>query len=169
MDQNNKKKIEDEKKKKLQEQRDREKMEILAKADEIKNQTFVFDNTGELALKKEIEDLSIEPVDNPEERYEIYYKIVNRLLRKYLPRGKENKKARDLIYEEKNTFLTRGHRKNAQGIRGADGRMSYIADIRELINIITEWATSQGTMFELYDKLRNINIEKGYGDPLTIK
>lgn len=48
----NKKKIEDEKIKKLQEQKEREKMEILAKADEIRNQTFVFDDTGELALKK---------------------------------------------------------------------------------------------------------------------
>lgn len=167
MDRNDKKKLEDEKKKKLQEQKDREKMEILSKADEIKNQTFVFDNTGELSLKKEIEELPIEPIDNPEERYETYYKIVNRLLRKHLPKGKENKKARDLIYEEKNTFLTRGHRKDAKGYRGADGRMSYITDIRDLINIITEWATSQGTMFELYNKLRNVNIEKGYGDPLS--
>ena len=46
--------------------------------------------------------------------------------------------------------------------------MSYIADIRDLINIITEWAASQGTVFELYDRLRNINIEKGYGDPLNM-
>ena len=164
----NKKKIEDEKIKKLQEQKEREKMEILAKADEIRNQTFVFDDTGELALKKEIEDLSIEPIDNPEERYETYYKIVNRMLRKHLPKGAENKKARDLIYEEKNAFLTRGYRKDVRGIRGADGRMSYIADIRDLINIITEWAASQGTVFELYDRLRNINIEKGYGDPLNM-
>ncbi|KAA4632824.1 hypothetical protein F3B51_28810, partial [Bacteroides ovatus] len=84
------------------------------------------------------------------------------------PKGAENKKARDLIYEEKNTFLTRGYRKDVRGIRGADGRMSYIADIRDLINIITEWAASQGTVFELYDRLRNINIEKGYGDPLNM-
>jgi hypothetical protein len=167
MEQNSKKKLED--KKKLQEQKDREKMEILAKADEIKNQTFVFDNTGELALRKEIEDLSMEPIDNPEERYETYYKIVNRLLRKHLPKGQENKRARDLIYEEKNTFLTRGHRKDSRGYRGADGRMSYIADIRELIDVISEWIVSQGTMFELYNKLRTINIEKGYGDPLNNK
>lgn len=46
MDQNNKKKLEEDKKKKLQEQKEREKMELLAKADEIKNQTFVFDDTG---------------------------------------------------------------------------------------------------------------------------
>ncbi|HCK24196.1 MAG TPA: hypothetical protein DHW31_05300 [Bacteroides graminisolvens] len=167
MEQNKKERLEEEKKKKRLEQREREKIEILAKADEIKNQTFAFDNAGELSLKKEIEDLSIEPIDNPIERYETYYKIVNSMLRKHLPKGPQNKLARDLIYEEKNTFLTRGHRKNANGIRGADGRMSYIADIRDLINIIVEWVASRGTMFELYSKLRTVNIEKGYGDPLN--
>lgn len=169
MERNDKKKLDDEKKKLIQEQKEREKMEILSKADEIKNQSFVFDETGELTLKKEIEDLSIDPIDNPDERYDSYYKVVNRLLRKYLPKGDKYKDARDLIYEEKNTFLTRGHRKGADGIRGADGRMSYLADIHELINIITVWAASQGTMFELYNKLREINIEKGYGDPLNMK
>ena len=54
MDQNNKKKLEEDKKKKLQEQKEREKMELLAKADEIKNQTFVFDDTGELSLKNRL-------------------------------------------------------------------------------------------------------------------
>ena len=39
---------------------------------------------------------------------------------------------KDLIYEEKNTFLTRGHRKDAQGIRGADGRMSYIDNLLKI-------------------------------------
>ena len=63
----NKKKIESEELKKKQEQKEREKLEILAKADEIKEQTLVFDETGNLSLKKEIEDLLSEPIDNPEE------------------------------------------------------------------------------------------------------
>ena len=41
----NKKKIESEELKKKQEQKEREKLEILAKADEIKEQTLVFDET----------------------------------------------------------------------------------------------------------------------------
>ena len=95
----------------------------------------------------------------------LYYNVVNRLLRKYLPKGDTYKDARDLIYEEKNTFLTRGHRKDAQGIRGADGRMSYISDINELVNIITEWISNKGTMFDLYTQIRDLNISKGYGAP----
>ncbi|MFS2680183.1 hypothetical protein [Bacteroides uniformis] len=39
----------EEKLRQLHEQREREKMEILAKADEIKNQTFEFDIDGELS------------------------------------------------------------------------------------------------------------------------
>ena len=55
----------EEKLRQLHEQKEREKMEILAKADEIKNQTFEFDIDGELSLKKEIEGLPIDPIDNP--------------------------------------------------------------------------------------------------------
>lgn len=39
---------------------------------------------------------------------------------------KKYKTARDLIYDEKNTFLTKGHRKSEQNIRGADGRMASL-------------------------------------------
>ena len=165
----NKKKVENEELKRKKEQKHREKLEILAKADEIKEQTFIFDDTGNLSLKKEIEELFSDPIDNPEEKYELYYKVLMKTLKRHLPKGLENKPARDMIYEEKNTFLTRGHRKNEQGIRGQDSRMSYIADIREIIVIVTEWVVTNGTMFELYDKLRNLNIEKGYGDPLVKK
>lgn len=83
-------------------------------------------------------------------------------MKKHLPKGEEYKVARDYIYEEKNTFLTRGHRKNEKGIRGADGRMAYISDINELINIITTWISNRGTMFDLYTQLRNLNRSKGY-------
>lgn len=71
----------EEKLRQLHEQREREKMEILAKADEIKNQTFEFDIDGELSLKKEIEDLPIDPIDNPEEKYQLYYKVIRRHFR----------------------------------------------------------------------------------------
>lgn len=142
-----------------------EREEILRKADEIKEETFDFNLDGQIELKNEIADMVLEEIDDPEAKYNLYYKVVNRLLKKHLPKGEENKQVRDFIYEEKNTFLTRGHRKNEQGIRGADGRMSYIADINELINIITEWISSKGTIFELYTKIRDLNVSKGYGTP----
>lgn len=136
---------------------------ILMKADEIKEETLIFDVNGQIEFKNEIADLVLEQIDDPEAKYNLYYNVVNRLLKKHLPKGDENKAARDLIYEEKNTFLTRGHRKDEKGIRGADGRMAYIPDINELINIITDWISNRGTMFDIYTKIRDLNISKGYG------
>ena len=43
--------------------------------------------------------------------------------------------------------------------------MAYIPDITELVNVITAWITSRGTMFDLYLKLRDLNEAKGYGAP----
>jgi hypothetical protein len=144
---------------------EREREAILMKADEIKEETLTFDIDGQIEFKNEIADLVLEQIDDPEAKYNLYYNVANRLLKKHLPKGEENKTARDLIYEEKNTFLTRGHRKDEKGIRGADGRMAYIPDINELINIIIDWISNRGTMFDLYTKIRDINSSKGYGSP----
>lgn len=140
-----------------------ERAAILMKADEVKEETFDFDVNGQVELKNELADMVLEQIDDPEAKYNLYYNVVRRLLRKYLPKGDEYKTARNLIYDEQNTFLTRGHRKNEKGIRGADSRMSYISDINELINIITEWISNKGTMFDLYTQLKDLNITKGYG------
>lgn len=86
----------------------------------------------------------------------------NRLLTKHLPKGDRHKDARQLIYEEKNTFLTRGHRIKDNGRRGADGRMAYNSDIEEIINAVTAWITEKGTAFDLYCKLKELNNSKGY-------
>lgn len=149
---------------KIQKEHDKEleRAAILMKADEIKEETFDFDINGQVEFKNELADIILEQIDDPEAKYNLYYNVVNRLLRKYLPKGNYYKEARDLIYEEKNIFLTRGHRKNEKGIRGADGRMSYVTDINELINVITEWISNKGTMFDLYTQMRDLNIDKGY-------
>lgn len=166
-----KKKRSEEELEKLQKARkqEAERAEILMKADETKEESFDFDMNGQVELKNELADMMLEQIDDPEAKYSLYYNVVNRLLKKHLPKGEENKAARDFIYEEKNTFLTRGHRKNDKGIRGADGRMGYIPDMNELINVITNWITNKGTMFDLYIQLRNLNISKGYGagDPVS--
>lgn len=160
-----KKKLSQEELEKLQREREQEaeRTEILMKADEIKEETFDFNMDGQVELRSELADMMLEQIDDPETKYNLYYNVVNRLLKKHLPKGEEYKAARDLIYEEKNTFLTRGHRKDEKGIRGADGRMAYITDINELINIITTWISNKGTMFDLYSRLRDLNISKGYG------
>lgn len=141
-------------------------MAILFEADKIKEETLQFDLDGQVELKNEIADLVLGQIDNPEEKYNLYYNVVNQLLKKHLPKGENFKKARDLIYEEKNTFLTRGRRKDERGIRGADGRMVFTDDINELINIITHWISAKGTMYDLYTKILDLNISKGYGKPL---
>lgn len=138
--------------------------QILMKADEIKEETFDFGIDGQIELKNEIADLILEQMDDPEAKYNLYYNVLNRLLRKYLPKGDENKTARDLIYEEKNIFLTRGHHKNEKGIRGADGRMAYVPDIQDMVNIITQWISNQGTVYELYIQLKELNVSKGYSE-----
>lgn len=146
-----------------QREQEAERAAILMKADEVKEEVLDFGIDGQIEFKNEVADLMLEQIDDPDEKYSLYYNVATRLLLKHLPKGDAFKDARNLIYEEKNTFLTRGHRKNKSGIRGADSRMSYIPDIVELVNIITEWITCRGTMFELYLKLRDLNESKGYG------
>ncbi len=65
----------------------RENMEILAKADEIKNQTFEFDIDGELSLKKEIEDLPIDPIYS-EEKYQLLIKVIRLYFQNICQRGR---------------------------------------------------------------------------------
>lgn len=163
-----KKKLTEEELQKIEKERteEMEREAILLKADEIKEETFNFNLDGQVELKNEMADLVLEEIDNPEEKYQLYYKVINRLLMKHLPKGDAYKDARELIYEEKNTFLT-GKRKDERGIRHADGRMSYIPNMNELVNIITEWITVHGTPYDLYIRLRDLNVEKGYGAPTT--
>lgn len=153
----------EEKLRKKKEAQEAEKLAILSKADEIKEETFDFDVDGIIELKNEVSDMALDAIDDPEEKYQLYYNVLNKMLHQALPKGDANKKARDLIYEEKNTFLSGGHRKNKAGIRGGDGRMGYRTDMHEIINVVTEWIASRSGMFDLYVKLRALNIEKGYG------
>lgn len=141
-----------------------ERLLILSKADEVKGEQLVIMPDG-LKTENELKKFALGAVDNPERKYELYYKGIMKLLRKFLPKGASNRKARAYIYEEKNTLLTRGKRINDQGIRGGDSRMAYITDIEELLNIITAWIVSKGTMVELFNTLRDLNISKGHGSP----
>lgn len=144
--------------------REKELFDLFSKADEIKQETFDFDEKGFLETRNELQELFLKPIDNPKEKYDLYYNMINKLLKNSLPKGYSYKKARDLIYEEKNTFLT-GKRKGKDGKRYADGRMSYSPIMHELINLIIDWKENNGTILELYLKIRDKNIELGYGSP----
>ncbi len=140
-----------------------EQAEILLNSNSDKEEVFAFDDDGDLIVKREIADITLEAIDNPQEKYQLYYNVLNKLLQNNLPKGEEFKSVREYIYEEKNTFLTRGHRIQKDGRRGADGRMSYITDINEIINVVSSWIVRRGTLFDLYASLRELNVEKGYG------
>ncbi len=135
---------------------------LIQEANTLKDFTLKFTSEGEIEVKSEIADMLLAQIDKPEEKYEVYYHIVDRLLRKHLPAGKVWEKHRALIYEEKNTFLTRGHRLNPDGRRGADSRQGYLEDMHELVPIITDWITNGANMFNLYITLRDLNKSRGY-------
>ena len=139
-----------------------EKLKMIAKADEIKGEQLAFTKEGEFVNQKELKEFAIGNIENPEKKYDIYYKGIQKLLLKHLAKGLKNKPARKYIYEEKNTYLTRGKRINEFGIRGADGRMGYISDADEILKIVMNWILSNGTMVELFTTLRDLNISKGY-------
>jgi hypothetical protein len=145
------------------EEEEREKLLLLAKADDVKGKQLVVTETGTLETEDELKKFLATSIDDPQKKYELYYKGIMRLLKQHLPKGNSNKRARNYIYEEKNTYLTRGKRINLQGYRGADSRMTYIDDAEEMLDIIAKWVFAKGTMVELFTQLRDLNIKKGYG------
>lgn len=146
-----------------QEEREIEIRSILMKADEDKTETLVMGNDYEqISFKSEVDSMLDVPIDDPQKKYELYYNVISKLLLTHLPKGKEYEKARIFIYDERATFLTRGHRKDARGIRHADSRMGYNPDMKEFARIVVEWVFQKGTMFDLYTKLRELNKSKGY-------
>lgn len=146
-------------------QKEREKEEILMMADENRQEEFIFNDVdGSLEVKDVIADMLLDEIDDPEKKYELYYRAVNKVLRKYLPQGEKFKQAREWIYEEKNTFLT-GKRKGRDGLRHADSRQAYNSVMAELVAIISKWIAERGTPVQLYVTLRDENIKRGYGSP----
>lgn len=142
---------------------EQEKLKILSQADQVKGEQLSISSTGKMITVNELKSLAFGNTENPEKKYDIYYKGIQNLLKKHLPKGKENKKARSYVYEEKNVFLTRGKRINKAGLRGADGRMGYMTDAEEALGVVMKWVRTNGTMVDLFNHFRKINIKKGYG------
>lgn len=144
---------------------EREMLEIMMKADQVKGQQLSIDATGEFYTEDELKKLVLGNVQDPEKMYETYYKGISKLLKQNLPTGADFKPARDLIYEEKNCFLTRGHRIKEDGIRGADSRMGYIEDAEIVLSVVVSWVVNKGTPFDLFTTLRDLNSSRGYPAP----
>jgi hypothetical protein len=82
---------------------DLERMELLQQANEkVGRQLTINSVEGNIEEIDELRELIGKEFENPEEKYNIYYKGIRKLLMDYLPKGKEFKEVRDIIYDEKN-------------------------------------------------------------------
>jgi len=139
--------------------------ELLKKVREKKGQQLHVDySTGDLKEIDEIKELIGKKFDDPEMKYDLFYKGIQRILIQNLPKGKEFKKFRDLIYDEKSVFLTKGKKKSdGKGKRGADSRMSYKEDMAEILDIILDWRFKSLNALDLYNEFYNLNEKYKYG------
>jgi hypothetical protein len=153
--------------KKVNPDHEQERLEILMRADSVKGQQLAVDNEGQLFTTDEIRNFVLENVHDPSKMFDVYYKGIDKLLRGYLPKGPDFQQSRDLIYEEKNCFLTRGHRKNGKGIRGADSRMGHIEDAEIVLNLVIDSVVNGRGVFEIYCAIRDLNVSRGYGLPVA--
>ncbi len=147
---------------KLSEQ-DIERLSILQKSEEIKGEQLSINIDLDVVIENQAEKLLSKKIDDPIQKFQLYYHGLTKLLRDNLPKGKEFKKVRDIIYDEKNILINRGAKKNEKGIRGSDGRMAYIEDIEEAIKIIADWTSRKGSPAELFMAFWDKNAELGYG------
>ncbi len=143
---------------------DLERLELLQRANEKVGQQLSFNTeTGNLEEIDEIREIIGKQFDNPEEKYNLYYNGIRRLLMNFLPKGKDYKEIRDIIYDEKNIFLNLGKRKSDHnGIRKSDGRMTYQPIMNEILDLIVEWVGNSQNPFVLYKSFYELNEKHGY-------
>lgn len=140
-----------------------ERRAILEKAEQVKEEQLKLDINDGVKTENEYNSLLDQQIDDPVQKFQLYYKILNKLLRSNLPKGKENEPTRRIIYDEKNILINRGNKKDEKGIRGSDGRMAYMEDIEMAISIVMEWVNTKGSYHELYMAFWNKNEELNYG------
>lgn len=146
---------------KLRKKKDLEIQELLHNADQSRTDGILIDEQEDsILIKDEIKDLLDTQIDDPAMKYDSYYKCIEAIFREYIPKGEGG----ELIREEKCTFLT-GHRKDSNGIRGADSRQSTLADMSELLVILHDWIDRGANPFDLYTTLLDENKKRGYGEP----
>lgn len=161
MEDNNKKKVQQDE---AVSQADLERLELLQRAHEKKGKQLTID--GESGALKEIDELRElvgKQLENPAEKYDIYYGGIRKLLMDHLPKGEEAKEMRNIIYDEKNIFLNLGKRKSdGGGVRGSDGRMTFQPVMNEILDIVIKWVGSSQNPFELYRDFYMLNEKHEY-------
>lgn len=146
-------------------QTDIERLELLQRANEKTGRQLTINaETGNLEEFEELKQLVGKEFENPEEKYQLYYNGIRKLLLDFLPKGKEFKQMRDIIYDEKNVFLNLGKKKSDnKGIRKSDGRMTYQPVMNEILEIIIKWIGESQNPFDLYKDFYELNEKHGYG------
>ena len=144
---------------------DLERLELLQKAHEKKGTQLRIDiSQGELNEFDEIREIINKDFENPEKKYDLYYKGIRKILMDYLPKGKEYESGRQLIYDEKNIFLNVGKKKSDNnGIRKSDGRMTYQGNMKEMLDLIVDWVSTSQNPNDLYFMIYDLNEKHGYG------
>lgn len=138
-------------------------LEILQKADEVKGEQLSINIDSELTIENQAVKLLGQTIDDPVEKFQLYYHGLTKLLKDNLPKGKENEQVRRIVYDEKNVLINRGAKKDEKGIRGSDGRMAYIEDLEFAIQIVADWISKKGSPSELYMAFWDKNEELEYG------
>ena len=146
-------------------QSDMERLELLQKANEkTGKQLTINSETGSLEEFDELRQLVGKEFENPEEKYQLYYNGIRKLLMDFLAKGKDYKQLRCIIHDEKNVFLNLGKKKSDNnGIRKSDGRMTYQPVMNEILEIIIKWVGESQNPFDLYRDFYNLNEKHGYG------
>tara|TARA_R110000868_G_scaffold396148_3_gene668246 strand:- start:1273 stop:1764 length:492 start_codon:yes stop_codon:yes gene_type:complete len=142
---------------------DLERLEILQKSEEVKGEQLFINYDSEIVIENEAEQLLGQKIDDPVQKFQLYYHGLTKLLKDNLPKGKEFEDVRRIVYDEKNVLINRGAKKDEKGIRGSDGRMAYTEDLEEAIKIVAEWTSRKGTPAELFMAFWDKNEELGYG------
>ena len=142
---------------------DLERLKIFQKAEEIKGEQLSINLDSEITVENQAVKLLGQRIDDPVEKFQLYYHGLSKLLKDNLPKGKENEDVRRIIYDEKNILINRGAKKNEKGIRGSDGRMAYIEDLETAIQIVADWISRKGSPSEIFMAYWDKNEELNYG------
>jgi hypothetical protein len=155
---------EQKKKQQQQEKRHLETLEILRRAKDPKEKQLTVNfETESIEVRDRLKEILNKNFDDPQDKYILYYKGIRKVLMHYLPKGKDFKTERDIIYDEKNIFLNRGKAKDSTGLRGSDGRMTYNDDMAELADLIADWVMTTQDPVDLYQRLYDLNEKYNYG------
>tara|TARA_B100001059_G_C17688001_1_gene503394 strand:+ start:257 stop:820 length:564 start_codon:yes stop_codon:yes gene_type:complete len=141
-----------------------EKLEILRRVKDPKEKQLIVNfESDSLEIRDRLKEILNKSFDDPEAKYNLYYKGIRHVLMQYLPKGKDYETERNVIYDEKNVFLNRGKAKDKAGLRGSDGRMTYNDDMGELADLIADWVMSSQDPVDLYQRLYDLNEKYEYG------